>query len=285
MTNKVRYNGDNSRRGLSPALWGDQAKVVADQDLGKCVFQFEDFRGWSTHTVNTNAVIQGSAASWKVIASDGVLINPPATVDLATGESGVLTISGADADNDELYLCNPYEWLKLDDSVPNRIKLECRMRKDVLTDATSSFSFGLTKVSDAVAAMLTDGTGVLEANVDFVGFQQLTDDGDAIDLVYQATGQTLNTLLANAGTMTANTFIKLGLEYNPTPGDLNCLKFYIDGVHVNRVANTVSAADIAAATFPDAVAVVPVFGFIMNGTGDASYPALDWIAAGQWFEN
>ena len=283
MSHKVRYNGE-SRRGLSPGLWGDPAKLISDQEMGKCAFMFEDFTQWSGHTVNTNAVIQATCSSWKIIAADGVLLNPPATVDLASGEHGVLVVDNADADNDEVYICNPYEWLKPDTTYQNKIYFECRVRRDVLTDATGSFSVGLTKVSDWVAAALTDGTGVLEANVDFIGFSNLTNDADHVDFIYQATGQTQVMVLANAATLVANTFIRLGFLYDPAPGDLNCLKFFVDGVQINRTANTVSFASIGAATFPNDVPMVPAFGYIQNGTADTDYVHVDWIAAAQYFE-
>lgn len=283
MSHKVRYNGD-SRRGLSPALWGDPAKLVSDQELGKCSFRLEDFLGWSAHTVNTNATIQADTGSWKVIGSANTLINPPATVDLATGECGILVVSGATTDNDEIYVARPYEWLKPDTTYTNKIYFEARLKRDVLTDATASWTVGLSKVSDVVAAMLTDGTGALEAAVDFIGFQGLTDDADHVDFIYQATGQTQVVVLANAATLVANTYIKLGFLYDPTPGDGNCLKFFVDGVQINIAANTVSSANIAAATFPNDVPLVEMFGFIMNGTGNACYTSLDWIAAAQYYE-
>lgn len=285
MSHKVRYNGE-SRRGLSPALWGDPAKLVSDAELGKCSFMFEDFRGWSTHAVNTNAVIQGDSASWKILADAGVLVNPPTTVNLDVGECGVLVVSGADADNDECYIVMPYEWLKFDATYGYKVYFEARVRKDAIAaDSTSGFLTGLVSVADVAAGLLADDTGALVATGDFVGFHQKIDDVNGVDFLYQKDSQTQQLVLANAATLVANTFVKLGFLYDGTPGDLNCLKFFVDGVQKNISANTVTAANIAAATFPDDVTVSPCFGFKMNGTGDANYAHIDWIAAAQYYED
>lgn len=281
MSHKVRYNG-KATRGLSPALWGDPAKIISDSEMGYCAFLFEDFAGWSTHTVNTNATIQGSAASWKVQATANVLINPPAAIAVEEGEYGVLTVSGATTDNDELYLNLPYGMCQIDAAYPEaKILFEARVKRDVLTDATGSFSTGLAKVADLVAAGLTDGTGVIEANWDHISWSNLTDDADHVDFLFGATGQTYNTLLANAATLVADTWIKLGFLYNYGDG-VNCLRMFVDGVQVG-VVNTVSQAIVAGATFPNDAVLTPYFAFIQNGTADTNYPSIDWIGCCQYF--
>lgn len=281
MSHKVRYNG-HANRGLSPALWGDPAKIVSDSEMGLCSFVFEDFVGWSGHTVNTNATIQGSVAAWNLLATTGVLLNPPATLAIEEGESGVLTVSGADADNDDVSIAMLYGFCKIDTNYPDgKILFEARVKRDVLTDATSGFALGLTKPADQAATMLTDGTGALEANMDHITWLNLIDDADHVDFTFGASGQTYNTLLANAATLVADTWIKLGFLYdysNPT----SCLKMFVDGVQVG-VANTVSQAIVAGATFPNDVILTPYFAFIMNGTGDACYASLDWIGCCQYF--
>lgn len=283
MSHKVRYNGWNTR-GLSPALWGDPAKLVSDQEAGLCAYVFEDFGGWGTHTVNTNATIFGGATNWKLQATANVLLNPPATLAIEEGEHGILTVSGATTDNDECYICMPYGMCQIDTTYPQgKVYFETRVKRDVLTDATGSFSVGLAKVSDVAAAMLTDGTGVMEANVDHISFVNLTDDADHVDFTFGATGQTYNTLLANAATLVADTWIKLGFLFDYAAGDGNVLKFFVDGVHINRVSNTVSQAIAAGSTFPNDALLAPYFGFIQNGTANTNYPSIDWIGVAQYF--
>jgi hypothetical protein len=263
-------------------LWGDPAKIVSDYELGLCSLLFEDFAGWSAHTVNTNANIQGSAATWKVSASANVTLNPPATIAIEEGEYGVLTAAGATTDNDELYLGLPYGMCQIDTAYPQgKILLEMRVKRDVLTDATGSFSLGLAKVADLVAAGLTDGSGVIEANWDHISFNNLTADADKVNFTFGATGQAYVTLLANAATLVADTWIKLGFLYHYAD-PVSCIRMYVDGVQVG-IANTVTQAIAAGATFPNDVVLTPFFAFIQNGTADTNYPSIDWAACAQYF--
>lgn len=279
MSNKVRYNGD-ANRGLSPALWGDPDAWRSHQDLGKCIFFWDDFLGWGGHTVNTNATINSQSGSWQVLADAGVTLNPAAnSIAYSEDAMAALVASGLDADNDEVLICRPYQFAKFDYTSNIKVAYECRFK--VLTVNTgAAFAAGLALRSDVAADFLAADTTDLVATANFVGFHTLDAAGTAIRTEYQNVSQAKQTVNATAGTLASNTYIKLGLVYEPNAADGKCVKFFVNGV---EDASFATYANISNATlFPDGKAFVPFFTYKIDGTADVN-AHLDWIACGAYW--
>jgi hypothetical protein len=109
----------------------------------------------------------------------------------------------------------------------------------------------------AAAGTLTDK--------DLVGFWRLEGDGDKLDLVHNtAGGGGISTLAADAVTLVADTWIKLGVYCDGTT-----VYFYANGVLVNSVALT-------ATNFPDGEEMALYFAITMAAS-EAMTASIDWI--------
>jgi len=151
MSNFVRADSE-STRGPSPAIWGDLAGWEAKRRMGDATLVFEDFEKWNTSTTNGTSYQNG----WTVVADDGPILTQLTDPDpVGSGEFGVVRLSGADADNDELYITNSVTGVLIDiDNTTRKIAFEIRMLKETVADAALTFFAGLASVGAAVAGTL-----------------------------------------------------------------------------------------------------------------------------------
>ena len=120
----------------------------------------------------------------------------------------------------------------------------------------------------------------MAAGKDFVGFQTLHASAEEIDTVYQIGGVGAAVQVKdNAGTMVADTWIKLGLVYDPGAEADKKMKFFIDGV---ELGDSVTDAIIAAGTaFPTDEELTPVM-MTKVGAAAESKAYCDWLAIGSY---
>lgn len=271
MSNVVRYTGDGSR-GPSPAIFGDVAKLAADAAMGKCVFLFDDFIKQVSHA---NALASGHYYTYQ---DTGVTISSlagPADLDNALG---VIRIAGNDADNDEGHIQFTSEVFGIDnaDSGNPTVLFEARVRKASIADNAAAFFLGL--VDGPVAAdHLIDDTGVL-GDFAALGLRVLQDNGEELDCVYKASGQTQQENLANAATLVANTWVKLGFAYRPQALPAKKITWYVNGA---PLATFVTETQIDAATFPEGEALAAAF-LTKVGTAAESTLDIDWVCCAQY---
>ena len=158
-----------------------------------------------------------------------------------------------------------------------RVAFEVRLKKSLVTNNSLAFVVGLGKKGLVADNLLADSTGAL-ADVDFIGFQVLNAAGGTVNFVYRKTGQALQTAISGVATLTADTFVKLGFVYEPRAESSKRIR-----VLVNEVESTtyVTGTNIAAATFPLAVALNPVCGAIVGSGAAAATLDTDWLFAHQ----
>ena len=139
---------------------------------------------------------------------------------------------------------------------------EARLKIEVLTSEIGIF-IGLGEIGLSDDAGLVINTAEVK-DEDFIGFQTLCADTDALLPVYKATGQTKANGTSTA--ITADTYFKVGMW-----GDGTTITSYIDGVSKQAI----TAAIITGATFPNDVAMTLA---LMTQTGEASESAvkMDW---------
>lgn len=277
MSNYVRYTGENNR-GPSPIIFGDIAKCYHDQWVGKCVVVYDDFQNVG---VLTSAGATGAPYTYQ---DGGVTIKgSTALPDLgSTGALGEIRIvhDGTDADEGSFQLGSGSGVFRLETTAANagKVMFECRVRKSTIVDNGLAFFAGL-GTGDVATNYLADSTGDLIAAKGFIGFQNLHDDGDHVDTLYQEISQTKAQVLANAATMVANTFMKLGFIYDPGFPDDKKIKFFVDGVDTGTY---VTKTQMDAATFPQATSgLIPMF-LTQIETATAFEAGVDWICAVQY---
>ena len=275
MTNVVRYDGEVTR-GPSPAIWGDVSKVAQDEIMGKSILFRDDFAAVTNHA---SAQASGGYFTYQ---DTGVVITGQNTISDIANELGVLEVSGNDADNDEGHtqFGHGNMWhISNAGGNTGMVLFEARIATSTIADNGIALFVGLGQ-GNVGADYLVDDTGALIATRGFIGFQRLQDDGDKMDTTYQAASQTQQVVLANAVTLVADTYVKLGFKYDPHAVDVaKKIEFFVDGVKSNTA---VSETDIDAATFPESEPLQPM---ILTKTGTASLTdtvSVDWVYAAQY---
>jgi hypothetical protein len=197
-----------------------------------------------------------------------------------TGEEcGVFRLTLASDDNEE----GSMQWAITNTGAPlvidsgyGRMWFEARIRISAVTDGLPSFVLGLAEegfaasncLPDTDALPTTDGTGIV--GKDFVGFGLWYDDGDSVDAFYHTAGSAAVTHKAGIGTLTAATWIKLGIYFD----GLSQVFFYVDGQRYD------TAVLESATGFPDGEELSPVFAHKQRTT--TGYTAdIDWWAFAQ----
>jgi len=270
-------------RGLSPAIWQAYGFIGGNfMDPSLKPFYFDDFAGVPKMA---SATAQGPYFTYQ---DTGVTIQGCAAADNSEGEFGVLEITGNDADNDEGHIelgAGVHGLVRIDPTVGERavIAAEIRMKRTSVTDDHTAFAWGLGEPAFCAAEGLVDNTGAMvAAGKDFIGFQTLCASNEEIDTIYTIGGTgTVNQVKDNAGTAVADTWIKLGLVYDPFGPANKKLMFFIDGV---QLGDSVTDAIIAAGTaFPTDEELTLV---LLTKNGDAGTTAhgtfADWWAVGAY---
>jgi len=190
--------------------------------------------------VNAGGVVDtnvGGWGGWKTYEDTGGSILPD-----ATGLGIELTTDGTD--NDEVWMQAGYSVggpFKISDANPKPL-IFCASFKVSALSAHGVF-IGLAEPGLAAANTIADA-GTL-ADKEFIGFFRPEGDVDGLDFVYQTSGESLQTKIADCITLEADTWYTVGFYF-----DGNGIVPYYNGKrdYVNRI----TAADIAADEFPDA---------------------------------
>lgn len=264
-------------RGPSRALWKNLFAELKN-DPGRGLLLFDDF---GNHPAHISAQTIGNYATY---IDTGVTMKANAIVDLTVGQAGVLEVAGNDGTNDEGSISTgggSGTFCKITDDANEQygVLFECRVKKATVGNTTTCFVAGLAEEGLAAADTLTDATGAL-ASKDFVGFQVLAAAGATVNFIYRKAGQALQTPLAAAATMTADTWVKLGFRYQPWASDDKKIAIFVNGVEQSTY---VTATNIAAATFPDAEELCMLFATLNATTTTESKLSMDWWAAAQLF--
>lgn len=160
-----------------------------------------------------------------------------------------------------------------------RLAAEWRMRTSTIADTKHGIFAGLLEAGVVAAGvpLATDGT---LADKNFIGFHRLEGDGDYLDVVYKADGQTQQSPITDAIALVAATWVKVGFLFDPRADTAQRIKFFKNGVPLSTY---VTGTNIDAATFPDDVALALCFA-TMNAT--ASTPgnsSFSWMQVVQEF--
>lgn len=261
----VTYTGSNSDRGPSPAVWGRIRECIDPNDAYEIFDDFLNFNG----TVTTNVGdYSGQAGGYRSYEDSGGSIT-----NLATEVGGVIRITTDNTDNDEMWLqpgSATSVFGKISDTAGDDKLLIFEARVRLGQTATGNAFIGLTEEGLAAADTITDAGAW--ADKDAIGFLILEDDSDGIDFIYKKAGQTLQTKIAVAQAVTADTWYKLAFMYDPNQVDAKKITVFVDGVDEGTY---VTATDIAAATFPDGEELQPLFG-IKNSSGAVNKLDVDW---------
>jgi hypothetical protein len=274
MSNVTRYFGAPAL-GPSPIIFGDLSKHVQNEYMGKCMVVWDTFASLGE---------QASAAGggrYTTYQNTGVTIAQGNTVADLGEALGVLVVAGNDADNDQGFI--QFGGGKGDFRIDNgsgntgKVMFEARVQSNSIANNGVAFFVGL-GTGPLADADLADDTGDLVATKGYIGFSRLADDGAHVDIVYQGASQTKQILVANALTMVADTWYRLGFVYDPDVVDSKKVTFYIDGVEQSTYVTTTL---LDTATFPEGESLSPML-LTKVGTAAEATVSLDYVAAVQY---
>jgi hypothetical protein len=271
--------GANSS-GLSPRLWGKVSGTMMESDGSRRLFLAgDDFA--AVHHAGTLTDLIGAMPY--VIFSDDTTNHT--VVGAADENCGVLQLNidaGAGA-NEEIGVCagdGTQQLGQISDTAgaAYMTAFEARFKVNNITNGKAGVFVGLAQPGIVANGGIIDTDGGPMANKAAIGFNILADDGDSLDFCYQGASQTRQDKIAGIKAPVVDTYIKAGFLYVPSAPAAKRIRVYVDNVE-NETC--VTAANIAAATFPDAEALT--FAALMKGIAGsvALELSIDWWAFAQ----
>lgn len=267
MTNTMQYAGNqganvpNLDRRPSPFVWKDCPIQDILSGVVDGVYFFDDFLETYLTVPTTEAVFP----PYKAFTSTGGTINP------AAGAWGGQLALGSDGDDEGASLNTVLPFFQISRS-NGKFWFECRV--NVNTTAVTQYDafIGLGEKMTLTAAVPITATAGLLADKNLVGWQRpgtsTTGDGSIAQGTYKADGVTAVVVQANAGAFVANTFLKLGMIFDPKD---NFLRFYINGIESgNKLIPVAAGTD-----FPNDVVLGPIMG-VTNTSANTSVFTVDW---------
>lgn len=246
MQHILKYTGE-AQNGPSYDLWKDcpVSEILADPSKG-CHF-FDNFVNCPTWTGPAGTLVD----KYNVYGDTGVVIGPSGL------QGGGLRITHDGTDHDEGAIQVGGGGLLISDtaSVSRKLWFEARVRKSTIANDGLAFFLGLMTPASAASDILVDTTGALAASKSYLGFRNLHDNGEELDVVHADSAGSIVEWKANIHTLVANTYVKLGFKF--CPGETKRVRFWIDGTEYTT--DYMDSTDIALATFPEDDVLAPMF--------------------------
>lgn len=261
--------GTAAGRGPSPLIWGTCPVLQYMLDPTDGHVYFNDFQGDYALANNQTATDLGDGLMGFTGATGGSTLSMPTdepngALKLATttdNESvGISCLGGGNVAGQFIIASGKEAWF------------EARIKVKNITNS----KFGLFCGFAEEALLAEDGVmadaGTL-SDKDYLGFHRLEGDGDKLDTVFNTAsgGTSPVTIKADAVTLAAGTYIKVGFYYDGTT-----VTFYADGV---ALADTVART---ATDFPDGEEMA--FYMVLNAAHDDDADAhIDWVRIAREF--
>ena len=251
----VTYEAAGEAHGPSPIIWGDcpVLEMIADPSVGDHVFD------------NFALANIENGDGYQALGDDV----PVYVVDTLEGRVSVTT--GAD-DNDQSILGTSVDLGHISDAAGEEAELWFEARVKMSSVADYGMFIGLAAEADIAADFLADNTGDLVATADCIGFHVLSASPTSVGTVYQKGSQTKQAVETGVHTLVADTYVRLGFKYDPAAEDAEKIRFFVNGV---ETTTKVTAANIAAATFPDSVNLA-FMATAKTGEAVAKSLVIDW---------
>ena len=272
--NVTQYRG-SSNAGMqdttrlpSPSIWADcpWAEIRAGYKEGIVIE--DDFLNGPRVAAGAEASYAGYGGGYRGFADTGGLVQDG-------GEWGGTLDLSSDGDNEGASFrtgCAPFQIARNQ----GKFWFECRVKSSTITDTKHNLFVGLTADVALTATSPITALGAL-ADINLVGFfrGEAASGGASVATVYKADGVTAVTVQSAAVTLVADTYVKLGIVFDPSN---NVLSFYRNGV---KLSTTYTMASAAGTDFPNDVRLgLAIAGLNATGTSPGS-SEIDWWRAAQ----
>ena len=259
-------------RGPSPLIW-DNCPVIdytVNPQLGMHYFtDFLDGIVVASNQSTAAAAALGTTGDWAAFTANG-----PTITTLTTDYHGVVRLF-ATADNLDAIIAYPKTAQTAGCfafTAGKKLWMEMRIKQDSHTDSEGTAFMGFAQQGLLSTGALLAANEAGMADVDYVGFQRIYADGDKLDTMYTTSGSADDTVGADAVTVVAAAWQKLGIYC-----DGATIFFYADGV---LLADSVSIAD---SNFPDGEEMALYLGVLGGVDADDVAINVDWVRVAQEF--
>lgn len=268
-------------KGLSPRLWAPvSSNIMAADGSSRLILAGDDFVSFYGTVTSKVGDYSGGYKSYE--ETGGTITQ------VATETGGVIAITSDGTKNDDMAIAaggatGVFGAISDTGGSDFMTAFECRFKVSAVTDDMGAIFVGLTEEGLAAAASMTDNTGVM-ADKDYIGFCSVHKNGGAdgtnaaLNFQYRKSGAAAQTKISALQTMVANTWYKVGFLYNPAEVASKRIKVFLDNTEQGTY---VTAANIAAATFPDGEEMTFSAITHQGGATGAHSLYLDWWAYAQ----
>ncbi len=243
--------------GPTAAIWKDCPIIQMQSDPSIGYYIFDDFINAPDHLTNV-AAGAAQVGKYSIFTSNSSVIGNVAEeggavfLNSAANELAAVLRAGGAAFNVA--------------SGSKKLWFEARIKAGSIANAQNGFFVGLYEDVAMTATVPIAADGTLATEV-FAGFHRLEADGDKLDVVH-CDGSTATTLQADATTLVAGTYVKVGMVFE---GDT--ITFYENGSSVATLA-------VGATEYPDATTMNPVIA-ILGAATEATGVTMDWWRVAQ----
>ncbi|MBW8002545.1 MAG: hypothetical protein FVQ80_11065 [Planctomycetes bacterium] len=292
MGDVVRYGTSENTfttRGPSPEIWKDCPIQSFQEDPGKGIHVFDDFRN--------SIVLKETASGTDFTSSVGRVagdinwysfVETTKLVDhsIPQNDIGVLQLLGDTSDQDVNVAVTGFNVQGIIKTPKvgeeKRFWFEARVKVSTITDADLGMFIGLTEPGQAANAkgVFAGDAAALDSNADYIGFAILEGDGDDIIVAYNEASA--GTAQSSTGVITpvADTYVRLGIKLVVLGSGGAKIRFFADGVDLgDAVAVDISGTN---ANWPGDTDMDLVLSLV-TGSGGGSDDALsiDWVRFAQ----
>lgn len=212
-------------------------------------------RGWFHDDDFTEVPLIGTQTTqigWnkgKVFATSGASVVPATILNsVEYGGSNLQLLSAAANDRHAYAQAYPCFFMTGSTATSNMLWMEARIALTTIATATTGLMFGLAEVDQwALAAGVpfsTNDSIAITNTASFIGFNKSTTGLGVGNTAVSDRATSFTNIGASEVTFAANTFVKLGMKYDPTAG-ANLITFFVNGV---KTATRYTATNILATT-------------------------------------
>lgn len=268
-------NAFNAQRTPSPFIWSDCPIDGLINGTVEGIFFHDDFLT-SAFTVPTT---EANCGVYKGFSSTGGVMTQASDATAAASAFGAISF-GSDGDDEGASLATVPLPFRL--SGPNatasartgKFWFECRVKTSSIADTIADLYIGLADQMTLSATVPITATAGTLADENLCGFHRLGTDGDYFDVKYKADGVTAVTVASDAQVIAADTYVKLGMKYDPA--DNHYIRFFGNGIEIG--SKQIPAA--AGTDFPNDVQMGLVVAILNAAAGSPTF-TLDWWRAAQ----
>ncbi len=264
---------DQNRR-YSPTIWAEcPVTSIREGAIDGVIFE-DDFEAFGLQATQTTQIQMGL---YKVYSATAGLwipdMLPHSTT--PTGQVGGVISGLADTSNDQIslgtYQC-PFSLVTT--GVVGKLWFEARIATTSVAATQGQLFCGLAE--NFVSTFDTDSplgdADATSAELAMVGFNRLEEGLTSLNTSYADHAAVWTNVQAAANTtLLANTWIKLGMMFDPADS-LRCIRFFVDGV---ECSSAMTKAALLALTHLDVKGLGPCLAWYAAGSGTSTYTYID----------